>query len=62
MSAHIKQQRKGKKALGKVIKEDTVGKEEEDVTMTPTQEEDNMKTQQPFATIIDKGKIYTNQT
>eukprot|EP00957_Ditylum_brightwellii_P105581 8049606-Ditylum_brightwellii.AAC.1 len=30
--------------------------------MAPTQEEDNMKTQLAFATTIDEGKIYTNQT
>eukprot|EP00957_Ditylum_brightwellii_P118907 9068931-Ditylum_brightwellii.AAC.1 len=30
--------------------------------MAPTQEEDNMKIQLAFATIIDKGKIYIDQT
>eukprot|EP00957_Ditylum_brightwellii_P131181 10005659-Ditylum_brightwellii.AAC.1 len=30
--------------------------------MAPTQEEDNMKTQVAFATNIDEGKIYTDQT
>eukprot|EP00957_Ditylum_brightwellii_P075240 5717677-Ditylum_brightwellii.AAC.1 len=30
--------------------------------MAPTQKEDNMKTQPAFATIIDEGKIYTDQT
>eukprot|EP00957_Ditylum_brightwellii_P142956 10892429-Ditylum_brightwellii.AAC.1 len=61
-SAHIKQQRQGSKALIKVIKENAVGREEEDMTMAPTQEEDNKKTQLAFATIIDEGKIYTDQT
>eukprot|EP00957_Ditylum_brightwellii_P049728 3771228-Ditylum_brightwellii.AAC.1 len=62
MSAHIEQQRQGSKALSKVIKEDAGGREEEDTTKAPTQEEDNMKTQLAFATIIEEGKIYTDQT
>eukprot|EP00957_Ditylum_brightwellii_P011349 858380-Ditylum_brightwellii.AAC.1 len=61
MSAHIEQQHKGTKALSKVLKENAVGKEEEDVIMAPTQEEDNLKTQLAFATIID-AVSYTHLT
>ena len=60
-SAHIEQKRKGTKALSKIIKEDAVG-EDENMTVDPPQEEHNIKTQLAFATIVDEGKIYTDQT